>query len=149
MKNYEIIPLHSVGPVALGMSRSQVHAVLGACTRSFQKASGSVQPTDTWHNSAFQVSYSPDETVEYIELSRANDFSVACSGMAVFDTPVALLIKRLEQLAAVDTSDPEYGYSFMFPSLELSFWRPVKEDPELSFFSTIGIGRRGYYGTAA
>jgi hypothetical protein len=149
MKTYEAIPLHGVGPVALGMARSQVHGQLSTCTSSFHKVPVSAQPADAWYNNAFQVFYDPNETVEYIELSRTKDFSVACLGVSVFNTPVISLIEHFMQFSAVDTSDPEYGYSFIFASLELSLWRPVREGSEATYFSAIGVGRRGYYGNAA
>jgi hypothetical protein len=149
MKTFEAVPLHNVGPIAFGMPRSEVRALLGAHTGNFLKEPASMQPVDAWHNNAFQVFYDSKEAVEYIELSRTKDFSVACLGMPVFNTSAALLIEHIMQRAAVDTTDPEHGYSYIFPSLELSLWRPATEGAEASHFSTIGFGRRGYYSNAA
>ena len=54
----------------------------------------------------------------------------------------AALLKRASE-------DPEVGYSYIFPSLELSVWRPPlpnnTSDPDGRCFRTIGVGRKGYY----
>ena len=148
MKTYDVIPLQGVLPVALGMSRGSVHAELGPCTHSFHKSPASLQATDAWYNNSFQVFYAADQTVEYIELSRTKDFAVSCMGLSVFETPAPALIEHFKQLSVIDTSDPEYGYSVIFASLALSLWRPATEGAEASYFSTIGVGRHGYYGNA-
>ena len=148
MKNYEVIPLQGVFPVALGMTRGQVHSELGRCASSFHKTASSAQPTDAWFNNSFQVFYAADETVKYIELSCNKEFSVSCMGVSVFNAQVTSLIERFEQYAAVDTSDPEHGFSFIFPSLELSLWRPEIEGERALYFSTIGIGKLGCYSNA-
>jgi hypothetical protein len=47
----------------------------------------------------------------------------------------------------------EIPYSYIFRSLQLSLWRPVlpssPSDAEGRYFSTIGIGVRGYYDDVA
>ncbi len=48
----------------------------------------------------------------------------------------------LSERAKFDETDPELGYSYIFPDIELSIWRPNIDD---EFFSTIGIGQKGYY----
>ena len=150
MRNYEIIPFSSVGPVSFGMSRAQVRSAMGACTNSFFKTPTDTRPTDAWHNNSFQVFYNEAlGTVEFIELSSSAEFAATCAGVSVFETPATSVIESLERVAAVDTSDPEYGYSFVFPSLELSFWRPIVEDPEGFYFSTVGLGQSGYFSNAA
>lgn len=45
----------------------------------------------------------------------------------------------------LDTTDPELGYSYTFPKLELSFWRPDNDDEETPYCATVGLGRAGYY----
>jgi len=142
---YQAIPLQGVGPITFGMARHEVHAQLGRNPRSFQKAATSAQTVDAWHNNAFQVFYGPTGTVEYIELSRTNDFELSCCGVSVFDTPASSVIKHFIQYAATDVLDQEYGSSIVFPSLELSLWRPTTAP----YFSTAGVGMRGYYSNAA
>jgi hypothetical protein len=102
--------------------------------------------TDAWFGGSLQVSYTGENpTVEYIELSAISGLAVMLLGLAVFSTPASLLVPRIQERAALDSSDPELGYSYIFPSLELSLWRAVAEQPDGRFFSTIGIGIDGYY----
>ena len=146
MKNFVVVPMLGVDPVRLGMSRAQVHSALGVPEESFKKVSGSKYPTDAWFECGFQVFYSDaDFTVNYIELSKDSNFNAALFGMDVFSTPTEELIARVQTRAALDESDPELGFSYIFPTLELSFWRPVPEEPEGRFFSTVGVGAQGTY----
>ena len=147
MQNYAIVPLRSAGPALLGASRAEVQAVLGPNFQSFYKTPSSTHPTDAWHGGSFQVFYRGEPPVaEYIELSASPEFTVQLLGQSVFQIPVSQLVQAVEAVAAADLSDPEIGCSYVFPDLQLSFWRP---DNELALFATIGIGRVGYYRGAA
>ena len=70
-------------------------------------------------------------------------------GTDVFAQPAARLVELVAQDGPYDPDDPELGYSYIFPHLELALWRPVlpegEEDPEGRYFSTIGVGRPGYF----
>lgn len=139
-------PLNGVGLVRLGMRRDAVLAAFGPPTTSFYKTPNSRYPTDAWFGSEFQVFYEGDEpTVDFIELSNGPNLRVLLFGMAVFTTPVPALISEMERHAELDRSDPELGYSYMFPNLELAFWRPDNDDDETPYFGTVGVGRVGYY----
>jgi hypothetical protein len=147
MKSYEIVPLKSLGPIQIGVPRKVVHSLLGGCENSFLKSTYSTHPTDSWHEGSIQVFYCGTEpVVEYIEASRNEGFFVEYLGLSVFDTAALELANRFAQLAPFDPADPEHDYSYIFPRLELSLWRPTRED---KFFSTIGLGRRGYFSDAA
>ena len=54
----------------------------------------------------------------------------------------------LAEHALFDASGPELGYSYVFPALDLSVWRPIvperPEDPEGISFESIGIGESVY-----
>lgn len=54
---YEIVPHVGVGPVRLGMSRSEVRRVVPGPCEPFRKTADAVQETDAFHNSGFQVFY--------------------------------------------------------------------------------------------
>jgi len=84
-------------------------------------------------------------TVDFIELSSGSNLRVLLFGLAVFTTPVPALISEMERHAELDRSDPELGYSYIFPNLELAFWRPDNDDDETPYFATVGVGRVGYY----
>lgn len=149
MKALEVSPLVGVGSVKLGMSRDEVHAVMGAPPVSFKKVPTSRHPTEAWHQSGFQVFYGGIEPrVEFIELSANCGFEVRCLGQPVFQTPASKLVKQLATISPFDQSDRELGYSYVFPALELAVWRPVMEEPEGKYFSTVGIGCAGYFSGA-
>jgi hypothetical protein len=148
---YEAIPHVGVGPVKLGMTREEVHRVMPGPREYFLKGLNPEHETDAFHESGFQVFYGGEmPVVEYIELSRGAGFRVLYRGLDVFATPADQVLAHVSGDAAFDPDDPELGYAYIFPDLDLSLWRPVlpesPEDPEGREFSTIGIGAAGYYG---
>ena len=148
---YEAIPHVGVGPVKLGMTREEVHRVMPGPCESFLKGLNSEHETDAFHDSGFQVFYGGEgPVVEYIELSREAGFRVLYRGVDVFATPADQVVAHVSGDAAFDPTDPELGYAYIVPDLDLSLWRPVlpetPEDPEGREFSTIGVGVAGYYG---
>jgi hypothetical protein len=148
MRAYVVNPGVGVGPVRLGMHRDEVRAAMGQEPERFLKAGTSRYETDAYHDSAFQVFYEGDEPrVEFIELSGHGGFVAFYRGKDVFGTEASDLVEFIARDAPVDDRDPEFGYSFVFPSLELSLWRPVlpEDDPDGEFFSTIGVGVEGYF----
>lgn len=149
MKVLEIFPLAGAGFVKLGMSRAEVHAVMGAPSTSFLKVPTSPYPTDAWHHNGFQVFYGGIEpSVKFIELSRNCGFEVLCLGRYVFSTPASKLVEQFLAVTPFDPFDKELGYSYVFPALELAVWRPDMEEPQGKYFSTVGIGCVGYFSGA-
>lgn len=145
-KEFILDPLIGVGPIGLGMSRDAVLAVFGPPATSMYKAPNSRYPTDAWFGSDFQVFYEGNEpTVAFIELSSGPNLEVVLFGLPVFSTSVPALIPEIGRLAELDSTDPELGYSYTFPNLELAFWRPDNDDEETPYFATVGMGRAGYY----
>lgn len=145
-KVFLLDPLNGVGPIRLGMSRESVLAAFGPPTASFNKTPNSRYPTDAWFGSDFQVFYEGDEpTVAYIELSNGLNLEAVVFGLPVFTTSIQALILEIGRRAELDRTDPELGYSYTFPNLELAFWRPDNDDEETPYFATVGMGRAGYY----
>ena len=165
MTEFIIIPLEKAGPVSLGMKRQEVRDALNVPVRSFKKTSTSAATTDGFLENAFQVFYDENDCAEYIELSHSGLFIAFYKGVSVFETEADDLVALVSQDASVDLNDPELGYTFIFPTLELSLWRAslpeTDEDEEYEdeeyedeekpglFFDTIGIGKRGYYSADA
>jgi hypothetical protein len=83
--------------------------------------------------------------VAFIELSNGKDFETILFGLPVFVTAAPVLIREVGHRAKLDESDSELGYSYVFPSLNLAFWRPDNDDKEAPYFSTVGIGVSGYF----
>ncbi|WP_036308297.1 hypothetical protein [Methylophilus sp. 5] len=143
MKQIEIFPLIGIGEIELGSAQAEVRRILGPC-RSFKKTPLATHPTDSWFDNKLQVYYTGQEPiVEYIELS--NGLEATLFGHSVFSTKASQLISLIEQHAAFDNTDPELGYSYIFRSLQLSFWRPGVKGSEGSYFSTVGVGIHGYF----
>ena len=160
MIEFNVIPLEKAGPVSLGMNRQQVRDALSVPVVSFKKTSTSAAATDAFLEHAFQVFYDENDRAEFIELSSGGPFTALYKGISVFETKADDLVALVSQDASVDLNDPELGYSFVFPALELSLWRgslpETDEDEEYEdeenaglFFDTIGIGKRGYHSVAA
>jgi hypothetical protein len=149
MPDYKVIPLVGVGPVRLGMTREQVRRAMPGPCEPFRKGRDDEHETDAFHDSSFQVFYGGEgPTVEFIELSSDPGVRALYGGLSVFETPADEVVARIGRDTAFDPSDPELGYSYTFPALELSLWRPVlpvEGNDEGREFSTIGIGVRGYY----
>ncbi len=146
MKTFVVDPLVGVGAIRLGASRASVIAVLGEPEESFVQTPDSHQPTDAWFDSGFQVFYEGDEPiVSFIELSRDCGFQATLFGTSVFSTKASQLVADIGRRASIDKNDPELGFSYTFPSLELAFWRPDDNDDDEPYFSTVGIGVPGYF----
>jgi hypothetical protein len=151
---YEVIPHVGIGPVRLGMSRDEVRRAMPGPCQPFLKAPDASHETDAFHESGFQVFYSGTAPeAEYIELSRDSGFRALYRGVDIFATPADAVVSHVARDAAFDPDDCELGYSYIFPALDLSLWRPVlpesPEDMDGREFSTVGIGVFGYYGKRA
>ena len=142
---FEVQPLVGVLPVRLGMSRGEVRAAMNVPPDEYRKGADDRHTTDAFHG-GFHVFYAGEQpSVEYIELSRDSGFDAVFDGVKVFDVPADDLVSQLTRLTAFDPTDPELGYSFVFPKWELALWRPVTLAEEGRYFSTVGIGVRGYF----
>ena len=150
---YEVAPLKGVGLILLGMSREASRSAMGVSPETFIKSSASDFLTDTYNDFGFQVFFDAKDTVEYIELSAGRPIPVIYKGISVFETRADDLIEIISLDAPYDENDPEFGYGYIFPMLELSLWRPVipesRNDEVGRYFSTIGIGIKGYYSNSA
>jgi hypothetical protein len=150
---YEIAPLKGVGSILLGMRREVSRNAMGTSPKTVRKSSAAESLTDAYNESAFQIFFDAKDAVEYIELSSGGPIPVIYKGIPVFETPADDLIEVISLDAPYDENDPELGYSYVFPLLELSVWRPViaesRNDEDGRYFSTIGIGRKGYYSNRA
>jgi len=149
MTEYEVIPHVGVGPAKLGALRIEVRAAMPGEPSSFSKGLEPDHETDAWHNSAFQVFYTGDPPrAEYIELSGGCDIRAFYKRMSVFDTPADEAVAMVERDAPYDRNNPELGYSYSFPALDLCLWREIIPDsPDTEYglaFCTIGIGVKGY-----
>jgi hypothetical protein len=147
MPKYLVEPFVGVGPVRLGMSREEVLRAMVEPSRPYRRSySDSDHEIDAFHDNSFQVFYggaAPE--AEYIELSRGSTSQPFYRDLDVFATRADEVVAYILQDAPYDEDDWELGYTYIFPELQLSLWRPIVDEPEGSFFPSIGIGRKGYY----
>lgn len=140
--NLKIIPNEGIGPVTIGMTRGQVIEALS------QKPD-SDEDTDYFYESGLRVDYSEEGLVEFIEVSRDCNLMVFFDDQEVFSTKVEDLVAYVRETYSLDEEDPEAGYSYIFPEIELSFWRSeLPEATEMdhqSYFDTVGLGKQGYF----
>ncbi len=153
MPDFTLRPFVGVGPIRFGMFRDEVRRALPEPPRSFRKTPKSRHETDALFQNAFQIFYGGDPpVVELIELSRGSAVRAFYRDLDVFATPADEVVAFISQDAAYDAKDREIPYSYIFRGLQLSLWRPTipesAGDTDGRFFSTVGIGRRGYYDVA-
>ena len=146
---YEINLGIGIGSVRLGSSPPDVRAAMGVAPYRFNRRLAG-HATDAWHGSAFQVNYQGyPPTVDFIELANSSEFRVHYKGIDVFATPASDLVARLSAEAPYDLHHRELGYTYVFPTIELSLWRQVMpesdDDPIGRFFDAVGLGIGGYF----
>ncbi|MFK7970276.1 MAG: hypothetical protein AB8F95_07910 [Bacteroidia bacterium] len=144
MKVYEVEPLQGIGEIQLGMARDEARKAMPETP----DISGARDHVDNYHGGGLQVFYDQDNKVEFIELLRGSGFSAATHGINVFEKTAQEVIDVITEVSEYNQDDLEVGYSYVFPDLELSLWRPnipEENEEEGKFFSTIGIGVQGYY----
>ncbi|NWJ48967.1 MAG: hypothetical protein HXX08_24160 [Chloroflexi bacterium] len=168
---YELIPSVGIGPVRFGMTHQEVYEAMGtkpSTTLPRGKAVGEEERSSFHLHNCFAVHYSTENsTVEFIEVSSDCDIDVFYKDIDFFNTEVEELLVLLTKETPYDEDDPELGYSFIFPELELSLYRPhgpedieplTEESSEedikyyegelkrLKYIESVGLGITGYYG---
>jgi hypothetical protein len=145
MRAFEVRPLEGVAPVAFGMSRAASRQAMGEPFHSFRKVESGPW-VDAYFDNSFQIFFSRQDIVEFIELSSHADSSVILMGFDVFSTDVDSLLAGLAHASSLISDDD--GYSFVDYQMSVGFWRPVlpdRDDDTGRIFSSVGIGVRGYY----
>lgn len=134
--HFAIRPAESrVGPVKIGMTRSEVHAAMGPP----EEASGQ---RETFLQSFF-VDYDEDGKVEFIELSNTVHYRVTFEGVALLEVSAGQALGHLAKFAEFDAEEDEVGCLYFYPDLNLSLWRHFESDDV--DFETVGLARPGYY----
>ena len=96
MQSHIIIPYVGVGPIEFGMTRIDVHNILGAPSSS-KKSRFSDESTDFWDENGLQLTFSGDEKLLEISL-HPNLSDVELNGLKLFAVPGADALKALEAL---------------------------------------------------
>jgi len=143
----EVEPGVGIGPVRLGMHRDEVRHAIDSPVHEFTRP-GLAHPVDAFLGNALQVFYAAGAAVvEYVELANASGVQAVLDNVDVFDTTAAELVAILAAHYEVDAADPEFGYSYRYPTAGLSLWRPTVpesvDDSDGRNFSTVGVSCAG------
>jgi hypothetical protein len=143
---------------------------------AFQKSESAIL-TDAYLDSSFQVFFDAADRVEFIELSSGGPCVALYREARVLELSADEAIALVAQEAPPVDENGD-AMSVVFPALELSLWRPfapydagdeifdsdenwesagfepIEPPPgdspgEGTTFATVGIGRRGYFSSAA
>lgn len=137
--HFRIDPLISVGPVRLGMSRAELHRVLGKPEASFRKLPSSEHETDSFDSHGLHIYYVGEQpTVEFIEIFAATDGQFDLLGVDPFSTSLQHLVSLLSKRSGVTQDDG----SWEFPDISVSLWC---EDATSHLITTVGVGVAGYF----
>jgi hypothetical protein len=149
MLTFTMWPLVGIGPIKFGMTRSEVRGILADLGQP--KATLRSPNTDCFFQNAFQVSYDEDGRVEFIETAASSDFQVLFHDSSLHEMTAEDAVQLVSQFAEYDKNHPEQGYSYIFPALQLSLWRPVvpadPDDTEGRHFEAVGVGKEAYFST--
>jgi hypothetical protein len=145
---FNIESLIGIGPIKFGQTRSEVQAILA----DLGQPEAALRPpnTDCFFQNAFQVSYDEDGRVAFIEAAPSSAFRVQFHSSSLHEMPADDAVRLVSQFAEYDRNDPDKGYSYIFPALQLSLWRPVlpsadPDDTEGRHFEAVGAGKAGYF----
>jgi len=114
LKKLHIEPGKSIGVVKLGMSKDEIELL-------------------TKNDSVFyMVEYDIEDRCKFIQIASSTKESYVCeySDIDLFNTKVSDLVTLLDNISPYDRNHFEVGYTYIFPKLGLSLWRPqnISED---------------------
>jgi hypothetical protein len=128
---FDLSPHVGAGEIRLGMSRSEVRRVFGEPVTSYPKVPGAPL-TDTYFGADLQVAYDSSDRVEYIELNGPGAVDAVFRGRSLLTLPAVDVLEWMRRFAEFDANDPELGYSYIYPDLDLSLWRPVMPEVQMT-----------------
>jgi len=140
-----IVPHQGVGPVRFGMAREDVQRELGP------PRGPEVRGGHCFWEGLF-VHFDANGRVEFIELANNARFRALFDGVCLHEVPAEEAIRVVARHGSYDENDPELGYTYVFPELQLSLWRPTRPEPGQApddiggrYFAAVGIGAAGYF----
>lgn len=124
-----IEPSKGIGKLRLGMTKDQVDVCLQDYTEQYEITSA--QNPLCFHmkgaiKACFQFEYDNYGKVSFIQVSSAIKDVLHClfQDLDVFETKAEELVARIDSFSRYDRNDRELGWTYDFPELGLSFWRP-------------------------
>ena len=142
----EIYPLDKMvfdgKEIKLGMNKQQVIELLGEPEDIRENYGG-----ESWRHYYFDtelgLDYDENGELEFIEFLAGHDGSLRpyIYGVSAFDTKRDELVSILTEHNNGETDDSEDD-SYAFLEIQVGIWQTADDD---EFWTTIGIGKKGYY----
>ncbi|HZG79993.1 MAG TPA: hypothetical protein VEZ13_04380 [Brevibacillus sp.] len=129
MDNLIIEPMKGIGKILLGMTKTEVDECLQYYTDKYEityeknplcyHMRGAIQ-------SCFQFEYDSGGKVKFIQISSSIKDVLNCvfQNLDVFNTKVEELVVTIDKISNYDRNHRELGWTYNYPELGLSFWRP-------------------------
>jgi hypothetical protein len=83
---------------------------------------------------------------------ESENFRATLDGECLHELNADSAVAHVERVAPLDHDAPEPGYTYVFPTLQLSLWRSVVpdasqdvDDPTGRTFEAVGVGPKGYF----
>jgi len=146
----EILPLHGVGPVHLGMTPEAVQQIFQTKPEVAKKlARRHIHLVEAYHKQRWQIHYDASGLAKYIRVYYDPRTIFLYEGRDIFRVPHTEALNMILEDAAYDKIQSRPGAVYVFPRLEMSIeLSPPLADraqflqlPILSF----GIAQRGYF----
>lgn len=124
-----IEPMKGIGKILLGMTKTEVEECLHYYTDKYEVTydknplcyhmEGAIQ-------SCFQFEYDSEGKVNYIQISSPLKEVLNCvfRNSDVFNTKAEELVEKVDRISKYDRNHHELGWTYHYPELGLSFWRP-------------------------
>ena len=145
MQKLEIMPKIGVGPIRIAMSRAEVREHLGA-------PEGDGNEEREWYLEDLAIDFNSSGEVEFIEIAESDNYKAILNSKCLLDLDAEAAIAHVQAIAPFDENAPEFGYTYVFPELQISLWRPVipdeeqdPDDPTGRRFESVGVGGDGYF----
>ncbi|WP_227387720.1 hypothetical protein [Pseudoalteromonas piscicida] len=139
--NFEIKPNEKIGPIALGVTREEVRAILG--DDAFSGTSGE---SDYYFSNAIQIEFE-NNIADFIGVSFSSDYTVFYQDVNVFDLESEELFILI---ASHESNEHKYNASeYVFPDQIITLWDADSQYDRIGgesrpIWGQVGIGSKSY-----
>lgn len=116
IKKFEVCFNKSLGPLTLGMRKTEVDKILG-------EEANKNRDIYYYYNNHLQLEFDNKNALIFIQLCSNQEIIPTFNDINLFELDDYKIDKLLNAYGAVDKNDPEYGCTFNYRSLQLIFWR--------------------------
>jgi hypothetical protein len=142
---FEIIPLDSIGPLKLGVTRAEAREAMRAMGFPLESARESL---DYFHHSCIQTECGTDGNVEFIGISSSPEITVSYKGLDVYSLPAPELFSFIADHDASGTHIYN-TYQYLFPNQVITLWDADEQydrqgEETRPVWAQVGIGNSAY-----